>query len=111
MPVFRFRWIAAALAAGLVVAAGSLPAGAQGVVKNTFADWQLRCETPAGAKNEQCALVQNVAAEDRPNVTLLVRSEEHTSELQSRAYVVCRLLLDINSPHINPYPPCRLPSN
>src|SRR3712207_1979494 len=72
MPVFRFRWIAAALAAGLVVAAGSLPAGAQGVVKNTFGDWQLRCETPAGAKNEQCALVQNVAAEDRPNVTLLV---------------------------------------
>jgi invasion protein IalB len=45
---------------------------AQGVVKNTFGDWQLRCETPAGAKNEQCALVQNVAAEDRPNVTLLV---------------------------------------
>src|ERR687884_445212 len=45
---------------------------AQGVIKNTFGDWQLRCETPAGAKNEQCALVQNVAAEDRPNVTLLV---------------------------------------
>jgi len=45
---------------------------AQGVVRNTFGDWQLRCETPAGAKVEQCALVQNVAAEDRPNVTLLV---------------------------------------
>jgi invasion protein IalB len=52
--------------------AGSPPAAAQGVVKNTFGDWQLRCETPAGAKAEQCALVQNVAAEDRPNVTLLV---------------------------------------
>ncbi len=50
----------------------SPPAQAQGLVKNTFGDWQLRCETPAGAKNEQCALVQNVAAEDRPNVTLLV---------------------------------------
>jgi invasion protein IalB len=50
----------------------SAPAVAQGVVKNTFGDWQLRCETPAGAKAEQCALVQNVAAEDRPNVTLLV---------------------------------------
>ncbi|HEY0570222.1 MAG TPA: invasion associated locus B family protein [Enterovirga sp.] len=72
MPVFRFRWIAAALVAGLAVAAGSLPARAQGVVKNTFGDWQLRCEVPAGAKAEQCALVQNVAAEDRPNVTLLV---------------------------------------
>jgi invasion protein IalB len=42
------------------------------VVKNTFGDWQLRCETPAGAVAEQCALVQNVAAEDRPNITLLV---------------------------------------
>jgi invasion protein IalB len=72
MPVFRFRWIAAALVAGLAVATGSLPARAQGVVKNTFGDWQLRCEVPAGAKAEQCALVQNVAAEDRPNVTLLV---------------------------------------
>lgn len=59
-----------ALAAGLT---GLAPASfAQGVVRNTFNDWQLRCETPAGAKAEQCALVQNVAAEDRPNVTLLV---------------------------------------
>jgi invasion protein IalB len=48
------------------------PALAQGVVKKSFGDWQLRCETPAGAKAEQCALVQNVAAEDRPNITLLV---------------------------------------
>jgi invasion protein IalB len=52
--------------------AGAAPAAAQGVVKNTYGDWQLRCETPAGAKNEQCAIVQSVAAEDRPNVTLLV---------------------------------------
>ncbi|MDB5593003.1 invasion associated locus B family protein [Enterovirga sp.] len=48
------------------------PAAAQGVVRNSFNDWQLRCETPAGAQAEQCALVQNVAAEDRPNITLLV---------------------------------------
>src|SRR5258707_3070754 len=27
---------------------------------------------------------------------VLVRSEEHTSELQSRQYLVCRLLLDTN---------------
>ncbi|NNM72993.1 invasion associated locus B family protein [Enterovirga aerilata] len=56
----------------LGAAVAPAPASAQGVVKNTFGDWQLRCETPAGAKAEQCALVQNVAAEDRPNVTLLV---------------------------------------
>ena len=47
-------------------------AGAQGMVKNTYGDWQMRCETPAGATAEQCALVQNVVAEDRPNVTLVI---------------------------------------
>ena len=57
---------------GLAVSALPPPANAQGVVKNTFGDWQLRCETPAGAASEQCFLVQNVAAEDRPHVTLLV---------------------------------------
>ena len=41
-------------------------------MQNTFGDWQMRCETPAGAKTEQCAIVQNVAAEDRPNVTLVI---------------------------------------
>src|SRR4051794_18822622 len=72
MPMFRFKGIATALLAALALGAGALPALAQGVVRNTFGDWQLRCEVPAGAKAEQCALVQNVAAEDRPNVTLLV---------------------------------------
>src|SRR3712207_7637690 len=28
------------------------------------------------------------------NLTIVVRSEEHTSELQSRQYLVCRLLLE-----------------
>lgn len=52
--------------------AGVPGASAQGAVKQTFNDWQMRCEKPAGAANEQCALVQNVAAADRPNVSLLV---------------------------------------
>src|SRR5215207_3565301 len=69
MASFRSRWVCTALAA-LTGAAGA--ASAQGVVKNTFGDWQMRCETPPGAKSEQCALVQNVMAEDRPNLTLLV---------------------------------------
>src|SRR3712207_7893805 len=30
-----------------------------------------------------------------------VRSEEHTSELQSRQYLVCRLLLEKKKTHIN----------
>lgn len=48
------------------------PSPGQAAVRKTFEDWQLRCETPAGAKSEQCALVQNVAAEDRPNLSLVV---------------------------------------
>ncbi len=63
---------AAVILAGFGLCLAAAPAFAQGVVKNTFGDWQLRCETPAGAKKEQCAIVQNVAAEDRPNLTLLV---------------------------------------
>src|SRR5829696_10337418 len=58
--------------AALALLAGIGASFAQGSVKNTFGDWQMRCEQPAGAKAEQCALVQNVAAEDRPNLTLLV---------------------------------------
>lgn len=59
-------------ALGLWLATAAPPAAAQGVVREVFGDWQQRCETPPGARDEQCAIVQNVAAEDRPNVTLLV---------------------------------------
>lgn len=48
------------------------PAGAQGVVKAKHGDWETRCETPPGASKEQCALIQSVTAEDRPNITLVV---------------------------------------
>jgi invasion protein IalB len=48
------------------------PAQAQGVVKSKHGDWELRCETPPGASREQCALLQSVAAEDKPNVNLVV---------------------------------------
>jgi invasion protein IalB len=72
MASIRWRWIRAAAAAALATALTAGAAAAQGVVRNTFGDWQMRCETPPGAKSEQCALVQNVMAEDRPNLTLLV---------------------------------------
>ena len=67
----RSTLLAAALAA-LSLALASLPAAAQGAVKATHGDWQMRCDTPAGAQGEQCALVQSVTAEDRPNVGLTV---------------------------------------
>jgi invasion protein IalB len=45
---------------------------AQGAVRSVHKDWQVRCDTPPGAKSEQCALIQSVTAEDRANVGLTV---------------------------------------
>lgn len=62
--LFVLTTIVAALAGG--------DARAQGAVKSVHGDWQVRCDTPAGAQKEQCALIQSVTAEDRPNVGLTV---------------------------------------
>ena len=47
-------------------------AHAQGEIIGKFGDWQIRCESVPGAKDAQCALIQNVTAEDRENVGLSV---------------------------------------
>ncbi len=47
-------------------------AAAQGSVRSVHADWQVRCDTPPGAQGEQCALIQSVTADDRPNMGLTV---------------------------------------
>ncbi|PWB84200.1 MAG: invasion associated locus B family protein [Methylocystaceae bacterium] len=64
------------LVAGVALACVSLspggPAAAQGAVKSKHGDWELRCDTPAGAAAEQCALIQSVAADDKANVNLVV---------------------------------------
>src|SRR3712207_7640041 len=41
--------------------------------------------------------------EAKPNVIRGLRSEEHTSELQSRQYLVCRLLLEKKKTKTSPY--------
>lgn len=66
---FVFALLLAVLGDALAAAS---PAVAQGVVKSVYGDWQIRCDTPPGAKSEQCALIQSVTAEDRPNVSLTV---------------------------------------
>jgi len=67
---------AARLAPTVLVAALALASAdrafAQGAVKSVHKDWQIRCDTPPGAKGEQCALIQSVTAEDRANVGLTV---------------------------------------
>jgi invasion protein IalB len=41
-------------------------------VKGVYGDWSLRCESNAQAAGEQCVLVQNVSAEDRPSMQMVV---------------------------------------
>jgi len=69
-PIGRALAGTAVLLAVLTAAGGD--AQAQGVVRSVYGDWQIRCETPPGAQSEQCALMQSVTAEDRPNVGLTV---------------------------------------
>lgn len=64
--------LAVFIAAGCIISMPPSQSFAQGVVKAKFGDWQLRCETPPGAAHEQCALLQSVAAEDKPNINLVV---------------------------------------
>ena len=65
-------WLALLPLAGALVAVPVQRAAAQGAVKSVHQDWQIRCDTPPGAKSEQCALIQSVTAEDRANVGLTV---------------------------------------
>jgi invasion protein IalB len=61
--------MALALTFGIAAPAAVL---AQGVVQSTHGDWQVACDTPPGASFEQCSLIQNVTAENQPNVALSV---------------------------------------
>jgi len=66
------RVIAAMGLIGLALGLGAGSASAQGVVKAQYGDWQMSCDTPPGASSQQCAIIQNVTAEDQPNVGLSV---------------------------------------
>ena len=43
-----------------------------GALRSLHGNWQIRCDTPPGAQAEQCAVLQSVTTEDRPNVGLTV---------------------------------------
>ena len=63
----------------------------EGRVVERYGAWTIRCEKPLGAPLEECALVQNVEAADRPNVSLTVVFLE-TADGQAR-------ILRILAPH------------
>ncbi len=68
----------ASASAALVLAGAGLagrarrPRGRRASSRSKYGDWEMRCETPPGAPKEQCALLQRVEAEDKPNVSLVV---------------------------------------
>ena len=65
------RLIAAmALAIGCAASFAAPPAGAAATDKHGA--WETRCETPPGAAARQCAIVQSVVDEDRPNIALVI---------------------------------------
>ncbi len=77
--VFGLAALAAAAFASPIAQAQTAQPGAPGAStadtsqrRAKFGDWELRCETQPGASKEQCALLQSVAADDRPNVNLVV---------------------------------------
>jgi invasion protein IalB len=55
-----------------------------GTVKSTHGAWSIICDTPAGATSEQCVMMQNVVAEDRPEMGLSVvvlRTADNKAEI------------------------------
>jgi invasion protein IalB len=71
--IFGMKLVLLPVALALSLFVG-LPSGAwaQGTVRSVHNDWQIRCDTPPGAQAEQCALIQSVTADDRPNIGLTV---------------------------------------
>src|SRR3712207_7114311 len=67
---------------------------------------QVEVRTAQDVHPGQVAGDEVVGAHERALGQSQVRSEEHTSELQSRQYLVCRLLLEKKkNPHHHPHSP------
>ena len=72
------------LCLGLVLAAAAPSMAQQEQVRGTHGAWSMVCSTPAGATTEQCAMMQNVVAEDRPEMGLSVvvfRTADNKAEI------------------------------
>ncbi|MBO6719004.1 MAG: invasion associated locus B family protein [Rhizobiaceae bacterium] len=97
MRVQSIRTLVPAIATALMLTwalmlAATAPASAQqgGTVRSTHGDcgqipcWSVICDTPPGASSEQCAMIQVVEADDRPEVGLSVivlRTADNKAEI------------------------------
>src|SRR2546425_5733149 len=67
------------------------------LIARRLAFWQI--EAISAPTKPSVSLARLTSVIFLPNGLPLVRSEEHTSELQSLAYLVCRLLLEKKKRH------------
>src|SRR5690606_42019261 len=81
--------ISSRLCSRMARSSGSLHASTRWLYQSTASSSSMR-ETIARVPSCQ----QPIIADGRPACVILTRSEEHTSELQSRENLVCRLLLE-----------------
>ena len=58
--------------AAMAVGAANAQSVPTGNVRASYGPWAMLCDTPPGSKFEQCAIMQNVVAQDRPDVGLSV---------------------------------------
>jgi len=58
-------------------------AHAQGAVRSVHGDWQIRCDTPPGAQNEQCVLIQSVVDDhsDAGLTVIVLKTADQKSRL------------------------------
>src|SRR3712207_8768060 len=70
-----------------------------------FSRARLRNSATAGSRMLSSTPMMPITTNSSTSVKprRLMRSEEHTSELQSRQYLVCRLLLEKKQKHTHPY--------
>lgn len=79
-----FPLTVAVVTIGLLAVSEPVSAQTQGTVRSEHGAWSIICDTPAGAASEQCAMMQNVVAEDRPEVGLSVvvlRTADNKAEI------------------------------
>lgn len=84
MRATMFSYVSTAVAGMAVLLLTGLAYAQQGNMRSEHGAWSIICDTPAGAAGEQCAMMQNVVAEDRPEVGLSVvvlRTADNKAEI------------------------------
>src|SRR2546429_6713479 len=97
---YRRRWLLKDVIAGVVLTTLLVPQGMAyaelaGLPPITGLYTSILCLLGYAAFGPSRILVQGPDSSLGPMIAATIRSEEHTSELQSRLHLVCRLMLDI----------------